>query len=448
VSQPDRTRVPLTGWGRYPRRDCEVAAPTDPAAAAAARAPARPLIARGNGRSYGDASFGPGLTVDMRRLGRLIAFDEATGELTCEAGALLSEIVAVFTPRGWFPPVTPGTKFVTVGGMVASDVHGKNHHGAGSFCDHVLSVRLALGDGTILTCSQAENADLFAATCGGMGLTGTLLTVTFRLIPVRSSKILQETVRAPDLAAAIDIFEAGAARTYSVAWIDCLASGANLGRSVIIFGEHAAPQDLDPAEQATPFARPSPRGKRVPVDFPTVALNRLSVSLFNQVYYRLQKPGRKVVDIDPYFYPLDAIQDWNRIYGRHGFLQYQCVLPLETSRDGLTALLTEIARVGQASFLAVLKRLGRESFGYLSFPREGYTLALDFPANPETFALLDRLDRIVTEAGGRLYLAKDARMRAPMLRSGYPRLEQFNAVRQRYGLDGRFRSALSDRLEI
>jgi FAD/FMN-containing dehydrogenase len=332
--------------------------------------------------------------------------------------------------------------------MVASDVHGKNHHGAGSFCDHVVSLRLALGDGTVLTCSPHEHPELFAATCGGMGLTGLVLEVTFRLVPVRTSVIVQETIRAPDLAAAMEIFEREVGRTYSVAWIDCLASGPDLGRSVIVLGEHAAPDDLEPGRCDAPFARPPARTRRVPVDFPAFALNRLSVSLFNRLYYGTHGPGRKLVDLDPYFYPLDAIQDWNRIYGRGGFVQYQCVLPLETSRDGLEALLTEIARVGLASFLAVLKRLGRESFGYLSFPREGYTLALDFPANPDTFALLERLDRIVLEGGGRLYLAKDARMSAPMFRAGYPRLAQFNAVRRRYGVERRFRSALAERLEL
>jgi FAD/FMN-containing dehydrogenase len=281
-----------------------------------------------------------------------------------------------------------------------------------------------------------------------MGLTGTLLEVTFRMLSVRTSRIVQEAVRAPNLAAAIDVFEAGVKRTYSVAWIDCLATGADLGRSVIIFGEHAAPEDLDPCQRGVPFARPRPRIARIPVDFPACALNRLSVSIFNRLYYRLQTPGQKVVDLDRYFYPLDAILDWNRIYGRHGFVQYQCVLPLETSRDGLTALLTEIARVGGASFLAVLKRLGRESFGYLSFPREGFTLALDFPIKSETLALLDRLDEIVLDGGGRIYLAKDARMSARMLRAGNPRLEQFNIVRRRYDLERRFRSALSERLEI
>jgi FAD/FMN-containing dehydrogenase len=332
--------------------------------------------------------------------------------------------------------------------MVASDVHGKNHHLAGSFCDHVLSLRLALGDGAVLTCSRTENTDLFAATCGGMGLTGILLDVTFRMIPVQTSRIIQETRRVPNLAAVIELFEAEAHRTYSVAWIDCLASGADLGRSVIVFGEHAIPDELGPEETKAPFFRPPARNRRVPFVFPAFVLNRLSVSLFNRLYYRLQAPGPRTVDLEQYFYPLDRVENWNKIYGRHGFIQYQCVLPLEASRDGLTALLTEIARVGEASFLAVLKRLGRESFGHLSFPREGYTLALDFPTKPETFRLLDRLDAIILEGGGRIYLAKDARMGAPMMRAGYAKLEAFRAVRRRYGIERRFRSALSERLEL
>jgi FAD/FMN-containing dehydrogenase len=440
--------VLLSGWGRYPRQECLVATPRTIPETVACMSSLKPLIARGNGRSYGDASFGPGLTIDTRHLDRLLAFDQETGGLTCEAGVLLSDIVDVFAARGWFSPVTPGTKFVTVGGMVASDVHGKNHHLAGSFCDHVLSLRLALGDGAVLTCSRTENTDLFAATCGGMGLTGILLDVTFRMIPVQTSRIIQETRRVPNLAAVIELFEAEAHRTYSVAWIDCLASGADLGRSVIVFGEHAIPDELGPEETKAPFFRPPARNRRVPFVFPAFVLNRLSVSLFNRLYYRLQAPGPRTVDLEQYFYPLDRVENWNKIYGRHGFIQYQCVLPLEASRDGLTALLTEIARVGEASFLAVLKRLGRESFGHLSFPREGYTLALDFPTKPETFRLLDRLDAIILEGGGRIYLAKDARMGAPMMRAGYAKLEAFRAVRRRYGIERRFRSALSERLEL
>ncbi|GGH17341.1 oxidoreductase [Alsobacter metallidurans] len=407
-----------------------------------------PVIARGAARSYGDASFGPGLTLDMRRLDHVTAFDAASGVMTCEAGVLLSDVIRLWTPRGWFPPVTPGTKFVTIGGMIASDVHGKNHHLAGSFGDHVISFRLALGDGSVATCSRTENVDLFEATCGGMGLTGVILEATFRMIPVRSARIMQETQRAPNLAAAMDLFEAGSERTYSVAWIDCLATGAELGRSAVIFGDHASPDDFDSDARSAPFSRRTPNKRRIPLDFPGFALNRASVSAFNKLYYKRQAPGRRLVDLEPYFYPLDAIQDWNRIYGQRGFVQYQCVLPLATSRDGLAALLTEIARAGDPSFLAVLKRLGRESFGLLSFPLEGYTLALDFPATDRTFGLLDRLDDITLEAGGRLYLTKDARMRRAMLEASYPRLDRFRAVREQYGFTTRFRSALSDRLGL
>jgi decaprenylphospho-beta-D-ribofuranose 2-oxidase len=268
------------------------------------------------------------------------------------------------------------------------------------------------------------------------------------MIPIRTSRIAHETKQAPDLATALEIFEAGADRTYSVGWIDCLASGADLGRSAIIFGEHATPDDLDSKARIDAFARAKSRTRRVPFDFPGFALNRTSVSLFNKLYYRMQAPSRRVVDLDPYFYPLDAVMDWNRIYGRRGFVQYQCVLPTEAARVGLTELLSKISKLGEPSFLAVLKKLGPASFGYLSFPFEGYTLALDFPAKPETFRLLDSLDQIVLEARGRIYLAKDARMRPDVLRAGYPKLETFKEVRRRYGVDRHFRSALSDRLEI
>lgn len=440
-------RKPLSGWGRFPVLDCMVseAATADEAA----WHPSIPgSIARGNGRSYGDSSLSPSCTLDVRRLDRLLAFDNGVGRLTCEAGTLLSDIVALFVPRGWFPPVTPGTKFVTVGGMIASDVHGKNHHGAGSFCDHLASVDVAIGIGEVLHCSRSENPDLFAATCGGMGLTGIILRATFALIPVGTARIEQKVERTPNLESAMAMFEASQHWTYSVAWIDCLASGPDLGRSAVILGEHAAVDRLPANERPTPFRRPASRTKRLPIDLPQFALNEVSVRLFNKLYYLSQKPKTTLVDLEPYFYPLDALLDWNRMYGRRGFVQYQCVLPLAASRDGLVELLRAIARDGSASFLAVLKRLGRSSFGYLSFPMEGYTLALDFPVNPKTFQLLDRLDAIVVAHGGRLYLAKDARASARMIEATYPGLAAFRAVRSRYGLDRRFGSAQSSRLEI
>ena len=437
----------LSGWGRYPVAECAVSTPRDAATVPALLDPLPDAIARGNGRSYGDAGMNPAATIDARRLDRLVDFDPATGLLVCEGGVLLSELIDAMLPRGWFAPVTPGTKLVTIGGMIASDVHGKNHHVAGSFCDHVEWIDLAIGEGRVLRCSAREHADLFAAACGGMGLTGVILRAAFRLLKVETAAVRQRTLRAPTLAHAFAAFEASLDWTYSVAWIDCLASGRHLGRSAILLGEHALRDELPPDRRNAPLRRAARKPKRVPVDFPAVALSRTPVRLFNRLYYAAQRPGDAIVDLDPYFYPLDAIRDWNRIYGRRGFVQYQCVLPLAKSEAGLTRLLTAIAAAGQASFLAVLKRMGRQSFGMLSFPMEGYTLALDFPATRSNLALLDRLDGITRDHGGRVYLAKDARAGAAAFAAGYPRLDEFRAARRRYGLD-RFSSLLSRRLEI
>jgi len=378
---------------------------------------------------------------------RFVSFDDRAGTVTCEAGLLLSDLIDVVLPRGWFPPVTPGTRFVTIGGMIASDVHGKNHHGSGSFCDHVLSLDLMIGD-RVLTCSATENGDFFAATCGGMGLTGVILRATFRLLAVETAAMRQRTLRLQTLEQAIDAIEASLESTYSVAWVDCLASGGNLGRSVLFLAEHAQVNDLSREHQAQPFARRRGRRRRVPIDFPTFALSELPVRLFNKAYYAAQRPGDALVDIDTYFYPLDSILEWNRIYGRRGFVQFQCGLPLAESRSGLRRLLEQIAQGRDASFLTVLKRMGAQSFGLLSFPFEGYSLALDFRATPENLLLIDRLDAITAEHGGRIYLAKDARTNAASLAAGYPRLDEFRAVRQRYGLDRRFTSLQSRRLEI
>lgn len=438
----------LSGWGRYPVRDCTVWQPTTPQTLHEALPPLPSSIARGNGRSYGDASLNPEATIDMLRLDRLIAFDEATGRLECEAGVLLSDIVAAFVRRGWFPPVTPGTRLVTIGGMIASDVHGKNHHGAGSFCQHVDWLELDIGDGRVLRCSPSENAPMFAATCGGMGLTGIIVRASFRMLKIESAYMRQRTIRASDLDHALTVFEQSHGSTYSVAWIDCMATGSNLGRCAILLGEHATAADLDEHHRADPFARPARKPKSVPIDFPGFALSGFSVKVFNQLYYALQQPGDALVGLDPYFYPLDALFDWNRIYGRRGFVQYQCVLPLAHSAAGLRRLLEAISAAGAGSFLAVLKRMGPASFGMLSFPMEGYTLALDFPATAANLALLEHLDAITAEHGGRVYLAKDARISPQVFAAGYPRLQEFQALRAQYGLDHRFSSLLSQRLGL
>ncbi|MBL0966681.1 MAG: FAD-binding oxidoreductase [Blastomonas sp.] len=439
---------PLSGWGRYPVRDCALWQPVTTEALHATLPPLPSSIARGNGRAYGDASLNPDATIDMRRLDRLIAFDDATGELVCEAGVLLSDIIDVFLPRGWFVPVTPGTRMVTIGGMIASDVHGKNHHGAGSFCDHLLWLDLDLGDGRMLRCSHQENAELFAATCGGMGLTGMIVRAAFPLTRIENAWMRQRTLRARDLAEAMALFESSHDWTYSVAWIDCLARGRDLGRSAILLADHAPADALDASRPAEPLTRTLRQPRAVPVDLPGFALSSFNVRAFNQLYYAMQRPGEALVALDPYFYPLDALSDWNRIYGRRGFVQYQCVLPLGESERGLARLLETIAAAGSGSFLAVLKRLGRPSFGMLSFPMPGYTLALDFPATPANLALLDRLDAIPADHGGRIYLTKDARLSPAMLARGYPRLQEFRDLRAQYGLDRRFSSLLSQRLGL
>ena len=430
----------VVGWGRYPAIEADVrhARRVDDIAAAIA---AGPVIARGLGRSYGDSSLGNRM-VDLTRLDALLAFDDETGVLTCEAGVSLSTVISVLLPRGWFLPVTPGTRFVTVGGAIASDVHGKNHHVAGSFSDHVESLTMMLADGSIVTASRHEHSDLFRAACGGMGLTGVILTASIRLIPVRSSRIDEHLVKTPDLDATLAVFDEHREVGYSVAWIDLLASGGGLGRSLVMLGEHATDGDLTggPSERVTP----------VPVDLPSGALNRHTMRAFNAAYYgRIRRNEvHHQVSLDAFFFPLDRVGDWNRVYGSRGLLQYQLIVPFDGGPELLREMVDLIASVGLASPLAVLKTMGEANDGLLSFPTPGFTLAVDLQVSDEAFALCDRLDRLVVQAGGRLYLTKDSRMSPEMFRAGYPRLPEFEAVREKYGAAGVFVSAQSQRLGL
>jgi FAD/FMN-containing dehydrogenase len=409
------------------------------------------LVARGNGRAYGDAAIGERVTLLTKGLDRIRTFDPVTGRISVEAGVLLSDLLSVVVPKGFFPPVVPGTKFVTIGGMIASDIHGKNHHRDGGFGDHVERLTLALPDGSTVTCSRHENPEILSATIGGMGLTGTILDATFRLRPFETGWMRQTTTVARDLDGAIKALQETSGATYSVAWIDCLARGASLGRSLIFAAEHATQRDLDALRPgADPF--PSSRHGRlaVPLDLPSFTLNRLSVSAFNELYFRagaVRSGYPFLVHWDPYFFPLDGIGSWNRIYGRRGFLQYQCVVPTEQARAVLGHILERVAKRGSASFLAVLKQLG-PSHGNLSFPLEGFTLTLDLPVSDEAFPLLDELDRSVVEAGGRLYLAKDARQSPATFEAGYSGLSRFRDLRRAIGATGRISSRLSARLGI
>jgi decaprenylphospho-beta-D-ribofuranose 2-oxidase len=441
----------LEGWGRYPRFESEVLRLGDPLAVPGLVAGGRGIIGRGNGRAYGDAAIGTRLTLGALGLDRMKVFDPQSGRLTVEAGVLLSDILAAFLPRGFFPPVVPGTKLVTVGGMIAADVHGKNHHRDGSFGDHLEQLTLVLPSGQAVTCGPSDNADLFRATVGGMGLTGIITEATFRMKLVETGWIRQRTIVARDLAGALKALDDSDAATYSVAWIDCVARGAGLGRSLIFAGEHATRQEVmaeRPDAPLLPLASPGRLG--VPFDLPAMTLNKASVAAFNELYFRRgARNGDKsfLTHWHPYFFPLDGVDRWNRIYGRRGFLQHQCVVPPATAPAALAEILDRITRSGKASFLAVLKKMGTGG-SLMSFPMPGYTLALDLRVTDETFALLDQIDRIVVAAGGRLYLAKDARQSRQTFEAGYPALGRFNDLRSAIGAPGHMASHLSSRLGI
>jgi decaprenylphospho-beta-D-ribofuranose 2-oxidase len=438
----------LAGWGRFPVHDCRVSAPRTESALTALLSEGG-VIARGNGRAYGDSAIGHRNTVWMRHFNRMIAFDTGTGQMVAESGVLLADIISAFLPRGWFPAVTPGTKFVTLGGMIAADVHGKNHHRDSSFGSFIDWIDLVGSDGRIRRCSRHENRELFDWTIGGMGLTGIVLRAAFRLRPVETSWIKQTTLPARNLDAAIDALERAQDATYSVAWIDCLSTGENLGRSLVILGEHAVRSDLPERRRSVPYAAAHRRTVSIPFDMPAGVLNRVAVRLFNQLYYwnGTRRAGTTLVHWDEYFYPLDAISNWNRMYGRKGFSQFQCVLPLDRSKAGVRALLEATSRAGAGSFLAVLKRFGAQDSKF-SFPMLGYTLALDFPMTSRTLALMEMLDRIAIEHAGRFYLAKDSRMTADTLRQSDARSLHFVQMRDEMGLRNTFRSRQAERLAL
>jgi FAD/FMN-containing dehydrogenase len=382
----------------------------------------------------------------MTGFDRVRSFDPATGRIRLEAGVLLSDLIDTFGPRGFLPFVVPGTRFVSIGGAIAADVHGKNHHGEGGFGRYVDSILLRTGAGETVEVSREQNSDAFFATVGGMGLTGVILEATMRLRPVETGWIRERVISASDLDAAMRALEASESATYSVAWIDCVARGRDLGRSLIYLGEHASADEL--AEGADRFRIGKNPGLAVPIDLPSMTLNRISIRAFNELYYRMgakRAGGDHVVSLYPYFFPLDSIADWNRIYGRRGFLQHQCVIPEAGARAVLGDILDRVSKRGDASFLAVLKKLGHGD-GLLSFPLPGYTLALDFPVKGDILNFLDEIDRLVVAAGGRLYLAKDARQSRATFEAGYPALARFNTIRRSLDPAKNIRSKLSQRL--
>ncbi len=445
------TRV-LSGWGRFPTEPARVYRPEKVAEVAAiwANPGLQGAISRGLGRSYGDAALNrDGAVIDQTHLNRLLAFEAASGALECEAGASLADIVQTFLPRGFFLPVTPGTQFVTVGGAIAADVHGKNHHRDGSFTNFVDWLDLLTPGGQLLRCSREDHPDVFWATAGGMGLTGSILRARMRLRRVDSAWVLMDCVRAAGLEALWKAMERSDDQfEYSVAWVDATARGGRLGRGVLMQARHAAAGQVE-SHRRKPLAWPRRAKLSVPFDFPAWALSHSTVSAFNRAYYHGHAGGLgMLVDFESFFYPLDRLRRWNRMYGRRGFVQYQVVLPHATARQGVATLLERFAETRRASFLAVLKRLGEASGGLFSFPMPGYTLALDIPCDSGLAAFLQRLDGLVAEWGGRAYLAKDSTMSAEHFAATYPRLEEFRSIQRRVDPYGVARSSLARRLKI
>lgn len=393
-------------------------------------------IAYGMGRSYGDVCLNPeGILWKTTGLDHYIAFDPDNGLLTCEAGVLLRDIQRLIIPRGWILPVTPGTQLITVGGAIANDVHGKNHHVLGSFGDHVKRLKLVRTDGEIIECGPDLRPDWFAATIGGIGLTGVIVEATLELRRAAGPWLDTENVPYANLDAFFELADSSEANwEHTVSWIDCICGGGKRG---IFMRGNPSPD--------TEIPRASGHKLKVPFEPPLSMVNRLTLRPFNMVYYRLQalQSGKKRAHYEPFFYPLDNILEWNRIYGPRGFFQYQSVVPREGGQEAVQAMLHEIARSGDGSFLGVLKTFGNhQPLGMLSFPQPGVTLALDFPNKGErTLKLFERLDSVVREAGGRLYLAKDARMPRDLFEAGYPRIEEFLKYR-----DPGISSALSRRL--
>ena len=427
----------VTSWGRLSAEPHRVVSLNDlsTVSASVCNGP-KPGVAHGMGRSYGDVCLNEGGTLwKTTGLDHFIAFDESTGRLVCEAGVLLRDIQKLVVPRGWILPVTPGTQLLTVGGAIANDVHGKNHHVQGSFGDHVKNLVLIRTDGQTIECGPDERPDWFAATVGGLGLTGVIIQAEIQLRSILGPWLETETVPYANLDEFFRLADVSEADwEHTVSWIDCITEGG--GRGLFMRGNHTDVRD-----------RSSPRSRKLtmPIVPPVSLVNRFTLRTFNNAYYhvKMRQAGRAIAHYQPFFYPLDNILEWNRMYGPDGFFQYQCVVPRDLGHDAVAAMLREIAKSGDGSFLAVLKTFGnRHSLGMLSFPQPGVTLALDFPNfGDHTLKLLNRLDAVVREAKGRIYPAKDARMPRELFEEGYPRLAEF----MKY-LDPGISSGLSRRL--
>jgi decaprenylphospho-beta-D-ribofuranose 2-oxidase len=453
VSSPSSSLAsptPLAGWGLYPSAPCHLVQAEWPSDIQRLTRH-EPSVARGLGRSYGDPAVNSqGQVISIAKLDRYLGFDEATGTLVCESGVSLEQIIKDFAPRGWFPAITPGTKYVTIGGCIANDIHGKAHHAQGSFVTCVDSVRVLLANGELVNASREENADLFWGLFGGLGLLGFIIDATIRLRKIESSYFRQKAVVVKDLKHMLEVLdEYNSVYPYSVAYADPIATGNRLGQGVVSFGEHATPAELPPKLAKNPLAVGKPQRLVVPFMLPTFTLNWLTRRIVNLAAKTSLAYKGEFGHYEGFFYPLDAIGHWNRGYGKRGFTQYQYVIPLEDGYRRMREIFETIVSSGNNPFLNVLKRLGPSSGGVLSFPDTGYTFAIDFPVQNTTSALTKRLDAMVLDAGGRIYLGKDAFIDAETFAKMYPNaIDTWHALKRKYDPENRFTSNLGRRVGL
>jgi decaprenylphospho-beta-D-ribofuranose 2-oxidase len=448
-SRPTPASTRLSGWGAHLRADCVLVQPETPSDVVR-RLDRTGTIARGLGRSYGDPALNAGgVVIGMSRLDRYLSFDEQTGVLCCEAGVSLAQIIRDFAPRGFFPMITPGTKHVTIGGCIANDVHGKAHHVQGSFGECVDSMRVLLANGEVVTASRTQHEDLFWASLGGMGLLGIVLDATLRLRRIETTYFRQKAVKADSLEAMLEALEEND-RTfpYSVATVDPLATGARLGSGILTVGDHALLSELPPKLARDPLRVSGPSKLNLPFELPDFTLNPLSIRIVNAYIKHTLATKPPFDHYDAFFYPLDSFEHWNRAYGRQGFTQYQFVVPFEDGLRHMREILSAIVSSGQLPFLNVLKRFGPAGQGVLSFPRAGYTFAIDFPVRKNIAELIRRLDAMVLAAGGRIYLGKDAYVDAATFRAMYPNVTEWLRAKQKYDPDGMFVSDLARRVGL
>jgi decaprenylphospho-beta-D-ribofuranose 2-oxidase len=440
--------VELAGWGANLRSRCKLVEPEVPADLR--KYLSERLIARGLGRSYGDPALNEGrLVVGMRKLDRFLDFDESTGVLQCEAGVSLLSIIHKFGPRGFFPMISPGTQYVTIGGCIANDIHGKAHHSQGSFVNSVISMRVLLANGEVVNCSRTELPDLFWASFGGMGLLGIILSAEITLKRVETAYFTEAVVKAASLdemMTAIDLSDHN--YEYSVASVDVYGRGAALGRGVCNMGNNAKLSDLPPELQTDPLPISSEAKLRVPFEMPEFALNHVTARVANAYVQMKQTYKKSVTHYIDFTYPLDFVHNWYRAYGPRGFTQYQFVIPFADGHENMRRIFDVMTTSGEMPFLNILKRMGKQSGGHLSFPTEGYTLAIDFPVRSGTVELTRRLDAMVLEAGGRIYLGKDSYVEPETFRKMYPRLDEWLAIKAKYDPENIFVSDLSRRVGL